>query len=78
MTYAMSGISISYIKNMARDMGCLIPGPLGIEDFKDDSAGGFLIMYCRRSWRGYRRCFKCLFKDKCYCCNYDRFIERTL
>lgn len=46
MTYAMSGISISYIKNMARDMGCLIPGPLGIEDFKDDSAGGFLIMYC--------------------------------
>jgi len=33
-------ISINYIKNMARDMGCLIPEPLCIEDFKSNSAKG--------------------------------------
>lgn len=30
--------SIRYIKDMARDMGCLIPEPLCIEDFKGDAA----------------------------------------
>lgn len=33
-------ISINYIKNMAKDMGCLIPEPLCVEDFKGDSARG--------------------------------------
>ena len=33
-------MSIGYIKNMAKDIGCLIPEPLCIEDFKSDSARG--------------------------------------
>lgn len=31
-------MSIRYIKEMAKNMGCLIPEPLCIEDFKGDSA----------------------------------------
>lgn len=33
-------MSINYIKNMAEDMGCLIPEPLCIDDFKGDLARG--------------------------------------
>lgn len=32
--------SIGYIKNKARDLGCLIPEPLCIADLKSDSAMG--------------------------------------
>lgn len=31
-------VSIGYIKNIAKDMGCLIPEPLCLEDFKGNSA----------------------------------------
>ena len=33
-------ISINHIKKMAEDMGCLIPEPLCIEDFRSNSARG--------------------------------------
>lgn len=33
-------MSINYIKDKARDMGCLIPEPLCIEDFKGNSTRG--------------------------------------
>lgn len=33
-------MSINYIKKMAEDMGCLIPEPLCIEDFKGSSVRG--------------------------------------
>lgn len=33
-------MSIDYIKGMAKDMGCLIPEPLCIEDFRSDYARG--------------------------------------